>query len=59
MFTILRRIVEVFNVLNDLRLGLLPCFVNLPFDFFALQVVIERLRERVVPAAASSAHARA
>jgi len=39
-------IVEAFNVLKHLRPGLLPCFVNLLFDFFALQVTEERPRHR-------------
>ena len=57
MFVTPNWIVEVFNVLKDLRPGLLPCFINPLFDFFNLQVTEERLRHCVVPAVFSSAHA--
>jgi len=57
MFVTPNWIVEAFNVLKDLRPGLLPCFVNLLFDFFTLQVTEERFGHRVVPAVTPSAHA--
>jgi hypothetical protein len=58
MFVTTNWIVEAFNVLKDFRPGLLPCFVNLLFDFFTLQVTEERFGYRVVPAITPSAHAR-
>jgi hypothetical protein len=48
---------EAFNALKDLRLGLLPCFVNPLFDLFTFQVIEERVGHCVVLAVASSAHA--
>jgi hypothetical protein len=56
MFATPNWIVEAFNVLKDLRLGLMPCFVNTLFDFFTLQVTEELFGHCVVPAVASSAH---
>ncbi len=58
MFVTPNWIVEAFNVLKDLRPGLLPCFVNPLFDFFALQVTEKRFGHRVIPAVTPSAHAR-
>jgi hypothetical protein len=57
MFVTSNWIVEAFNVLKDLRLGLLPCFVNPLFDLLTLQVTEERFSHRVVPTVASLAHA--
>jgi hypothetical protein len=50
-------IVEAFNILKDLRPGLLPRFVILLFGFFTLQVTEERFGHRVFPAVTPSAHA--
>ena len=52
-------IVETLNVVEDFRLGLVPCGVNPLFDLFALQVAEERLGHGVIPAIAPAAHARA
>jgi hypothetical protein len=56
MFVTPNWVVGAFNVLKDFRLGLLPCFVNLLFDLFTLQVTEERFGHRVVPAITPSAH---
>ena len=52
-------IVETLDVVEDFRLGLVPCGVNPLFDLFALQVAEERLGHGVIPAIAPAAHARA
>ena len=52
-------IVETLDVIEDVRLGFSPSLVNSLLDLFALQITEERFSHRVIPAVASTAHARA
>jgi len=51
-------VVEYFNVMEDIRLGQIPGFIDAFSDPFFFQRTEERFGHRIIPAVATPAHAR-